>query len=156
MSRLVIAGMLDAKSADYLAYLQGLAGEDAGIEFLLGPSDATMRELYDRCSVMLFTAFNEELGLTMMEAMASGKPVIAVNRGGPTEIVEHQVTGYLVNADVNSFAVALEALSSDPARLRLMGAAGLARVTRFGWDHFVARLDESLDAMVAQGSVRKR
>jgi glycosyltransferase involved in cell wall biosynthesis len=152
-TRLVIAGMVDGKSEDYLAYLRGLAGEgkgvDNGVEFKLSPTDVEMRDLYDRCSLMLFTAFNEELGLTPMEAMASGKPVVAVNRGGPSEVVEHQVTGYLVNPDPNSFAVAIELLMSDSARLSRMGAAGLERVRRFGWDHFVEQLDASLDDMVA-------
>jgi glycosyltransferase involved in cell wall biosynthesis len=58
-----------------------------------------MQDYYERCSAVLFTAFNEDLGLTPMEAMARGKPVIAVNRGGPREVVEHEVTGYLVEAD---------------------------------------------------------
>lgn len=149
--RLVIAGMVDAKSQDYLAYLQDLAGSGNGVEFHLSPSDAQMRDYYDRCSVMLFTAFNEELGLTPMEAMASGKPVVAVNMGGPAEVVEHQVTGYLVPADPNSFAVAMELLMSDPQRLRRMGRAGLERVRRFGWDHFVTQLDATLDGLVAPG-----
>lgn len=147
--RLVVAGMLDAKSHDYLAYLRGLAGEGNGVEFHVMPTDAEMRGYYERCSATLFTAFNEELGLTMMEAMACAKPVIGVNQGGPTEIVEHQVTGFLVNPDPNSFAVAIDALLSDPDRLRRMGAAGLARVQQFGWDHFVAQIDDLLDRLVA-------
>ncbi|RYF38719.1 MAG: glycosyltransferase, partial [Comamonadaceae bacterium] len=120
-----------------------------GVEFHLSPTDAQMRDYYDRCSTMLFTAFNEDLGLTPMEAMSSGKPVIAVDRGGPREVVEHQVTGYLVPADPNSFAVAMELLLSDPARLRRMGAAGLERVRRFDWDRFVGDIDDALDRMVA-------
>ena len=38
---------------------------------------------------------------------------------------------------------------SDPKRMRQMGAAGLERVRRFGWDHFVGQLDDALDRMVA-------
>lgn len=148
-TRLVIAGMADAKSQDYLAGLRQLAGTDNNVEFHLSPTDAQMRDYYDRCSAMLFTAFNEDLGLTPMEAMSSGKPVIAVDRGGPREVVEHQVTGYLVPADPNSFAVAMELLVSDPARLRRMGAAGLQRVQRFDWDRFVGDIDDALDRMVA-------
>jgi glycosyltransferase involved in cell wall biosynthesis len=148
-TRLVIAGMVDGKSRDYFAALQAMAGSASGVDFVLSPSDAQMRDYYDRCSAMLFTAFNEDLGLTPMEAMASGKPVIAVDRGGPQEVVEHQVTGYLVPADSNSFALAMELLMSDPKRMRRMGAAGLERVRRFGWDHFVRQLDDALDRMVA-------
>ncbi|RYG12867.1 MAG: glycosyltransferase [Burkholderiales bacterium] len=148
-TRLVIAGMADAKSQEYLAGLRSLAGEGEGVEFHLSPTDAQMRDYYDRCSAMLFTAFNEDLGLTPMEAMASGKPVIAVDRGGPREVVQLQVTGYLVPAEPNSFAVSMQLLMADPQRMRNMGAAGLERVRRFGWDHFVAQLDAALDRMVA-------
>lgn len=153
-TRLVVAGMVDGKSGEYFAGLQALAGEGHGVEFVLSPSDAQMRDYYDRCSAVLFTAFNEDLGLTPMEAMASGKPVIAVDRGGPREVVEHQVTGYLVPADANSFALAMELLLSDPQRLRRMGEAGLQRVRRFGWDHFVAQLDDSLDRMVGAAAMK--
>ncbi|TXH35863.1 MAG: glycosyltransferase family 1 protein [Burkholderiaceae bacterium] len=147
--RLVIAGMVDAKSQSYLKTLRDMAGHDQGVEFHLSPSDAEMRDYYNRCSAMLFTAFNEDLGLTPMEAMASGKPVIAVDKGGPQEVVEHQVTGYLVPADPNSFAVTMELLVSDPQKMRRMGAAGLERVQRFGWDYFVKQLDDVLDTMGA-------
>lgn len=151
-TRLVIAGMVDGKSHDYLAYLKDMAeesrGVDNGVDLHLSPTDAEMRDYYDRCSLMLFTAFNEELGLTPMEAMASGKPVVAVNKGGPSEVVEHLVTGYLVNADSNSFAVAMQLVLGDPERMRRMGAAGLERVRRFGWDLFVSQLDAALDEMV--------
>ena len=147
-TRLVVAGMVDAKSREYFARLQQLAGDGHGVEFVLSPPDAQMRDLYDRCSAVLFTAFNEDLGLTPMEAMASGKPVIAVDRGGPREVVRHQETGYLVPADPNAFALAIELLLADPARLRRMGEAGLQHVRRFGWDRFVAGLDDSLDRMV--------
>ena len=51
--------------------------ESGAIVFHIAPTDAEMRDYYDRCAVTLLTAFNEDLGLTPMEAMARGKPVIA-------------------------------------------------------------------------------
>ena len=147
--RLVVAGMVDEKSREYLERLRELAGEDFGIEFHIGPTDAEMQDYYSRCAAVLFTAFNEDLGLTPMEAMARGKAVIAVNRGGPREVVEHEVTGYLVEADADSFAGAIGRLTANAARLRTMGSAGLERVRRFTWDRFVSDLDDLLDETVA-------
>jgi len=146
--RLVIAGMVDAKGEAYYAKLRALTHGDDDIVFHLSPSDTQMSDYYARCSASLFTAFNEDLGLTPMEAMARGKPVIAVDRGGPREVVEHDVTGFLVNADSNSFSVAMQLMVSDPERMRDMGRAGLERVRRFTWDRLVADLDDEIEAMV--------
>ena len=110
-----------------------------------------MGDYYSRCSAVLFTAFNEDLGLTPMEAMARGKPVIAVNRGGPREVVEDGVTGFLVEADPGPFCEALTLLTADDAKRRSMGLAGLERVKRFTWQKFVRDLDDLLDATVAEG-----
>ncbi len=147
--RLVVAGMVDQKSRDYLARLKALAADDPAIIFHIGPTDVQMQAYYATCTAVLFTAFNEDLGLTPMEGMARGKPVIAVNRGGPREVVEHEVTGYLVNPDPDSFAGAMGRLASNEARMHAMGRAGLERVKRFTWQKFVADLDDLLDETVA-------
>ena len=148
--RLVVAGMVDAKGQDYFARLRELAGGDPSISFHISPTDAEMQDYYSRCAATLFTAFNEDLGLTPMEAMARGKPVIAVNRGGPREVIEHQVTGYLVNGDPNSFSAAMEALTADDERPRRMGRAGAERVRRFTWDKLVSGLDDMIDELAAE------
>ena len=109
-----------------------------------------MQDYYGRCAAVLFTAFNEDLGLTPMEAMARGKPVVAVNRGGPREVVEDRVTGYLVEPDADRFSEAMAELVADPARLRAMGRAGLERVKRFTWERFVADLDDLIEAMLEE------
>jgi glycosyltransferase involved in cell wall biosynthesis len=52
--------------------------------------------LYQHCQAFIF--FHEEdFGLTAVEAMAAGKPVIALNRGGATETVIPNLTGVLIN-----------------------------------------------------------
>lgn len=149
--RLVVAGMVDEKSRPYIARLRAMAGDDGAVEFHIAPTDEQLWGWYDRCAAVLFTAFNEDLGLTPMEAMARGKPVIAVNRGGPREVVEDGVTGWLVEAEPERFREAMARLVSDPARQRAMGRAGLERVKRFTWERFVSDLDDVLEATVARG-----
>lgn len=146
--RLVLAGMVDSKGREYFARLRALAGKDNDIEFHIEPSDSQMRDYYRRCSAVLFTSFNEDLGLTPMEAMSFGKPVIAVNRGGPREVVEDGVTGFLVGATAEEFATAMHRLVADPDNLRAMGLAGAARVRRYGWDKFVSSLDDLVESAV--------
>jgi glycosyltransferase involved in cell wall biosynthesis len=154
--RLVIAGTVDRKSQPYLVYLRHLARDCPDIEFALEPTDEQMQSYYRRCFATLFTAFNEDLGLTPMEAMVHGKPVIAVNKGGPTEVVKHLETGLLLPADENSFAAGMMALGADAARAKSYGAVGAQRVASFGWSSFVAGVDRTLAQVVEDAETTKQ
>lgn len=64
--------------------LRNLAGE--GVEFCGRVPDEELRELYARCRALVVPG-EEDFGITMVESLASGKPVIALGRGGAVEIV---------------------------------------------------------------------
>jgi glycosyltransferase involved in cell wall biosynthesis len=150
--RLVIAGHLDAKSRSYFNWLATRAGEIGAVEFRAGPSDAVLRELYEGCTALLFTAFNEDWGLVPLEAMAAGKPVVAVDSGGPRESVRHGETGFLAPASPAAFAECMVRLASEPGLAERMGEAGARRVHQFTWEAFVAGLDRMVDEAAATGS----
>lgn len=146
--RLVIAGMVDRKSEPYYARLRRLGQEAPGIEFVVAPSDAELLRLYQRCWAVLFPAFNEDWGIVPLEAMACGKPIIAVNRGGPTESVRDGTTGVLVPARPRDFADAMDRMTTHPGLVDRMGRLARAHAVQFGWPEFVARIDRALDAGV--------
>ncbi|MCC7427036.1 MAG: glycosyltransferase family 4 protein [Alphaproteobacteria bacterium] len=145
--RLVIAGMVDEKSRRYHAKLQELAGTGNNIEFIIGPSDEAMQALYRDCACLLFTAFNEDWGLTPIEAMCYGKPVISVDSGGQKEIVVDGETGFRLEDDPSAYAEAMRQLAADPALAQRMGAAGLKRAPMFTWETFVQQMDDHMDAV---------
>ena len=147
--RLVIAGMVDAKSEAYMASLRAFAAEVGGVEFCVAPSDEAMRALYEGCTAVLFTAFNEDWGLVPLEAMAAGKPVIAVNRGGPSESVLHGQTGYLEEDTPDAFAARMTELAANQPLARQLGLAGTERVGQFTWDAFIDGLDRMVDELAA-------
>lgn len=147
--RLVISGMVDEKSKPYLAGLKKLAGGDSRIDFRLNPSDAELKKLYATCHTVLFTPLNEDLGIVPLEAMAFGKPILAVNNGGPKETVENGVQGFLLDPQPESFAEKMADLVTNPTLTARMGAAGFERSRLFTWDHFVGRIDDILDEIVA-------
>ncbi len=74
-------------------------------------------DLYAKCKAHICTALDEDYGLTAVEAMASGKPVVAVNEGGYRETVNEQ-TGLLVEPNVDKIADAVRFIAYDPARYK--------------------------------------
>jgi glycosyltransferase involved in cell wall biosynthesis len=74
-------------------------------------------DLYARCKAHICTALDEDYGLTPLEAMASGKPVVAVDEGGYLETVTDE-TGLLVQPDVEKIRSAIRIIAKDPVRYR--------------------------------------
>ncbi len=65
--------------------------------------------------------------MSIIEAMAMGKPVVVTRAGGNPELVEHGVTGLLIERNPESLAAALIEILSDAGRLQAMGDAALKR-----------------------------
>lgn len=75
-----------------LTHLKKIAGEDSNIEFLGRVNDEAKADLYRHCLAFI-NPQEEDFGITMVEAMASGRPVIAYQSGGALEIVKSGITG---------------------------------------------------------------
>ena len=100
----------------------------------------------------------ETFGQTLQEAAASGLPVVAPAAGGPLDLVEDGVTGYLVPpGDADAFPAAVARLAADPATRAAFGAAGRRKVLSRSWpaltdeliDHYAAVLGRKRPAKVA-------
>ncbi|WP_233213687.1 glycosyltransferase family 4 protein [Mycobacterium hubeiense] len=110
-----------------------------------GRMDGRMRELYRRAAVVAI-ALKPTIsgsGLTVvLEAMASGRPVVITDNPGIADYVDHGVTGLLVPPnDVDAFAAAIGQLIADPHRRAEMGAAAAIRAReRFTSDVMAADL----------------
>jgi glycosyltransferase involved in cell wall biosynthesis len=143
--RLRLAGIVDRKSQPYLERLRALA-DGLRVDFVVQPSDAEMREAYRSCFATLFTAFNEDWGLVVIEAMACGKPVVATNRGGPVEIVRNGRDGLLAEPDPRAFAEAMVRLVTDPHLYADIASSAPQHAARFGWGPFIDRLDHAIEA----------
>jgi glycosyltransferase involved in cell wall biosynthesis len=91
---------------------------------------ADMPRVHAALSVLVLASRHPEpFGLVLLEAMASGKPVVATRHGGPMEICVNGETGLLVPPeDTYAMAVAMTRLLSDQATASTMGQAGRKRV----------------------------
>lgn len=96
--------------------------------------DEALPALYASADLYLHTGRLESFGLSLLDALASGLPVVSVAEGGPTEILEHGVTGWLAEATPEALADGLGALAADPARRRAIGDAAVRMVSaRYAW-----------------------
>jgi glycosyltransferase involved in cell wall biosynthesis len=132
--RLVLAG--DGPYRPDLAALVDHLGLGDRIRFAGALPAAAMPAAYRDADIVLGTSFvNETFGITLCEAMACGRPVVASAFGGFREVVADGETGRLVPPeDPAALAAAVDDLLADPARPAAWGAAGRARVERlFAW-----------------------
>ncbi|MBC7806622.1 MAG: glycosyltransferase family 4 protein [Akkermansiaceae bacterium] len=92
-------------------------------------------DLLFAADIFALSSREEGLSLAILEAMASGLPVVATNVGGIPEAVQTGVTGILAPPqDPGAFADALRTLLSDPAKSERMGSAGRSRVSELFTD----------------------
>lgn len=123
-------GDLCGEHADYVRRLRAQIAA-AGLErrvILPGAVDQPMTFLR-ALDLLVHPADDEPFGRVVCEAMATGTPVVAMNRGGPATILEHDVTGWLVDPDASgALADAMERLLTDQALRERLAAHAAVRV----------------------------
>jgi sugar transferase (PEP-CTERM/EpsH1 system associated) len=113
--RAQVLAILEAASIAHLAWLPG---ERTDVE-------AVMRGLH----AFALPSLAEGISNTILEAMASGLPVVATDVGGNADLVQHDHTGYIVPAaKPQAMADRLVGLALEPTRAYRMGQAGCVRV----------------------------
>jgi glycosyltransferase involved in cell wall biosynthesis len=137
--KLVVIG-----GGDMLDEVRRLAGPTVTV---LGaqPFDV-LRSHYARCRALIFPG-EEDFGMVPVEAMASGRPVIAFGRGGAVETVATGLSGvFFAEQTVESISLAVNELGKfeiDPAKIA-------AHAKRFGKDHFFRKMREHIDRLLAE------
>jgi len=106
-------------------------------------SHAEMIDLYANALGICYVPFDEDYGYVTLEGMFSAKPVIVTNdSGGPTEFIDHDRDGFIVDPEPQALAEALDRLYSDRSRAKKMGASGRDKVTamNLSWKNVVEQL----------------
>jgi len=150
--KLVIAGgydPLNRENKEYYNELKDLVIEqdlEDRVIFLKSPSEALKVTLLKRCICVLYTPSNEHFGIVPLEAMYCGKPVIAVDSGGPKETIVDGYNGYLCKPEYIYFFDALvELLDADKAEL--FGQRGRQRFDElFSFETFKRKINHVLEA----------
>jgi glycosyltransferase involved in cell wall biosynthesis/predicted metal-dependent phosphoesterase TrpH len=95
---------------------------------------------YASADVFLFASSTDTYGQVILEAAASGLPVVAVAEGGPAALVENRHTGLLCRPDPDHLAGALLQLASSPRLRRQLGAAGAKAARERSWERAMGQL----------------
>ena len=141
------------RNRDYLrqqeAKLNGFGGDYAHVDC---PSHLDKQKFLGELDVLSVpTVYREPKGLYVLEAWASGVPVVQPRHGSFPELVERTGGGMLVEpGDVAGHAAALEHLARNPDERRAMGARGRAGVERHFHDGAMAETTERIFARLSR------
>jgi phosphatidylinositol alpha-mannosyltransferase len=138
-TRLLIVG--DGRLRDgYERYVRKSGLED--VVFVGRVSDEDLPRYYHTAEVCCFpNTGNESQGYVLLEAMASGKPVVASNIDGFAAVITHGVDGLLtLPKDSDAIALSLVHLLADQDLRVAMGLRALASAEQYGWDRIARRV----------------
>ena len=117
------------------------------VEILSWVDQKKLIELYANCKGLIATAKDEDFGMALVEAMASGKPVIASNEGGYKETVLDGVTGKLID-DINEDKLVEaikeigEELDKNPEKYK---NACIEQAKKFDTKIFIKKIKEQIE-----------
>lgn len=115
--------------------------------------ERSLPQLYASGDAFVFASETETLGLVVLEAMASGLPVVAVPAGGVGEHLRDHENGLAVpSGDADAMAAAMIRLATDPSLHRQLAGGAIITAQGLTWDAELDRLDASYRRVLEQAA----
>jgi len=115
--------------------------------------DKKLKELYTTCKGFISTSKNEDFGLTPIEAMASGKPVIAPREGGYLETIIDKKTGILIqDITVEKLIEAIKIIGKNPSAYRY---ACESQAKKFDTSVFIQKMRKEIQRVTTYNNKNK-
>jgi glycosyltransferase involved in cell wall biosynthesis len=132
-ARMTVAG--SGPALDFLQRLARELGVDAAVRFTGRLDNDRIAELYREADLLLNPSTVDNMPISLLEAMASGVPIVSTDVGGVPYLVEHERTALLVPArDPDAMAAAALRVFDDAALRERLIAAGLLVCRAFTWE----------------------
>ena len=131
---------LRARLGEHATFLGWLEGED-------------LARAYASADVFLFCSCTDTYGQAIVEAGASGLPVVAVAEGGPAALVENRHTGMLCRPDADHIAGTVLQLASSPLLRRHLGASAARAARSRSWERALGQLASGYARALGDASV---
>ncbi len=139
------------------AELRGRLGEHA--TFLGWLEGEDLARAYASADLFLFCSTTDTYGQVVLEAGASGLPVVAIAEGGPASLVENRHTGMLCQADADHIAGTVLQLAGSPLLRRHLGASAVRAARERSWQRAMEQLADGygrvLATTAADGPIRQ-
>jgi glycosyltransferase involved in cell wall biosynthesis/predicted metal-dependent phosphoesterase TrpH len=131
--------VLRARLGEHATFLGWLHGDE-------------LARAYASADVFLFASRTDTFGQVLLEAQASGLPVVAVAEGGPCSIVQDGVTGLLRPADATALAGAVVDLAAAPGGRARLADQALRAVRERTWERALGRLGDGYRRALGAGA----
>jgi GT2 family glycosyltransferase len=110
-----------------------LVHDVGGTRYVTGPSDTEVNRLLNEATAFIQTSDHEGFCLPILEAMATGCPVICTDAHGNRDFCEHDRNCLMVAADTESVRSAVVRVLEDSGLRERLGQAGLATAAEYAW-----------------------
>lgn len=151
---MVVGGPSGPDGDAELGRLHGLVraeGLEDRVHFHPPRAHGELAAFYRAADVCLVPSRSESFGLVALEAAACGTPVVAAAVGGLRTLVEHGVTGFLVDGrDPGVYAAHVEKLLANPEEAAEMGQRAATRARRYRWSVTAGRLRRIYDDLAVR------
>jgi 1,4-alpha-glucan branching enzyme len=109
--------------------------EDRVFAFLKYVPESTLPYLYNACDIYVLPSFVEGMPLSIMEAMACGKPIVATSVSDVPILVKQGVNGIIIPpGNTDALAESIVYLAENPELRKLMGEENTKRMAEYDWD----------------------
>lgn len=140
----IVGGNITGEDQD-LQKLRDLAQElhiDNRVHFLGAQPQQELPWFYSASDVTVVPSYHETFGLTAVESLACGTPVVATRAGGLTTVVQHGETGFLVERTPEAFAEHIDTLLCNPTLRYSMGMRSRDSVQLYSWHEVANRVNQ--------------
>ena len=141
---MIVGGDPQSKRDREMARLQDMSvklGIDSLVSFVGAKEQSELPRYYAAATAVIIPSDYESFGMVALEAMSSGRPVIASQVGGLQFLVRDQETGYHIPArEPISLADCIIQLLTDPSKTTMMGLSAARAAKAYAWSEIVERL----------------